>query len=139
MALQKERLPRPARCPDQLWQLIEACWAQDPQARPSFADILVTLQQLQQQEQSTVQQAEQEQVQPAVVQEDKQGNQQQQQSATLVGEECVTEVASGTPGDAAAVGKANNQRSLEGCEATGGVENGVKGGEDVDARVAVVL
>jgi hypothetical protein len=47
--LQKERLQRPARCPDQLWQLIEACWAQDPRDRPSFADTLQTLQRLQQQ------------------------------------------------------------------------------------------
>lgn len=46
--LQKERLQRPARCPDQLWQLIEACWAQDPRDRPSFADTLQTLQHLQQ-------------------------------------------------------------------------------------------
>lgn len=51
VGLQKERLQRPARCPDALWQLTEACWAQDPRDRPSFADILYTLQQLQQQQQ----------------------------------------------------------------------------------------
>lgn len=49
VGLQKERLQRPARCPDPLWQLIEACWAQDPLLRPSFADTLHTLQQMQQQ------------------------------------------------------------------------------------------
>ena len=48
VGLQKERLQRPARCPDPLWQLIEACWAQDPLSRPSFADTLHTLQQMQQ-------------------------------------------------------------------------------------------
>ena len=49
LSLQKERLQRPARCPDQLWQLIEACWAQDPKDRPSFADTLQALQQYEQQ------------------------------------------------------------------------------------------
>jgi hypothetical protein len=48
-ALQKERLQRPARCPDPLWQLIEVCWTQDPRDRPSFADIQQKLQQMQQQ------------------------------------------------------------------------------------------
>lgn len=52
VGLQKERLQRPARCPDDLWQLTEACWAQDPRDRPSFADMLHTLQQLQQQQQA---------------------------------------------------------------------------------------
>lgn len=46
---QKERLQRPIRCPDELWQLIEACWAQDPKDRPSFEDTLRSLQELQQQ------------------------------------------------------------------------------------------
>ncbi|WIA28812.1 hypothetical protein OEZ86_011341 [Tetradesmus obliquus] len=46
VGLQKERLKRPARCPDGLWRLIEACWQQQPEARPSFASILATLQQL---------------------------------------------------------------------------------------------
>jgi hypothetical protein len=44
--LQKERLKRPGRCPDGLWQLIEACWQQQPEARPSFQVVLRTLQQL---------------------------------------------------------------------------------------------
>jgi hypothetical protein len=59
--LQKERLQRPARCPDQLWHLIERCWAQDPQDRPSFADILAELQQLQQQHLEQSLQAQQQQ------------------------------------------------------------------------------
>ncbi|KAF8072740.1 hypothetical protein HT031_000400 [Scenedesmus sp. PABB004] len=46
VGVQKERLARPARCPDGLWRLITACWAQAPEARPAFADVLAELQRL---------------------------------------------------------------------------------------------
>jgi hypothetical protein len=46
VCLQKERLKRPGHCPDSLWQLIEACWQQQPEARPSFQTMLRTLKQL---------------------------------------------------------------------------------------------
>eukprot|EP00878_Enallax_costatus_P030420 GHUV01033119.1.p1 GENE.GHUV01033119.1~~GHUV01033119.1.p1 ORF type:complete len:165 (+),score=48.99 GHUV01033119.1:283-777(+) len=39
-ALQKERLGRPATCLDDLWGLIEECWQQQPEMRPSFNEIL---------------------------------------------------------------------------------------------------
>jgi hypothetical protein len=56
--LQKERLKRPSRCPDSLWQLIEACWQQQPEARPSFQTILHTLKQLEAEMQQQQQQHE---------------------------------------------------------------------------------
>lgn len=45
--LQKERLGRPASCPDSLWQLIESCWHQQPEMRPTFQEILPRLGQMQ--------------------------------------------------------------------------------------------
>ncbi|WIA08756.1 hypothetical protein OEZ85_008179 [Tetradesmus obliquus] len=59
VGLQKERLKRPVRCPDGLWRLIEACWQQQPEARPSFASILATLQQLEAELQQQQQQQQQ--------------------------------------------------------------------------------
>lgn len=45
--LQKERLSRPTRCPDELWQLITSCWQQDPAGRPTFQEVLDRVQELQ--------------------------------------------------------------------------------------------
>lgn len=33
-------LPRPKRCPKEVYDLMLRCWHQDPAMRPSFADIL---------------------------------------------------------------------------------------------------
>ncbi|KAK4689262.1 hypothetical protein P7C73_g848, partial [Tremellales sp. Uapishka_1] len=37
------RPPRPPNVPDELWSLVERCWAQDPKARPSFEAIQLRL------------------------------------------------------------------------------------------------
>jgi hypothetical protein len=36
------RLSRPSRCPRELYSLMLACWAAQPEQRPSFNDILAT-------------------------------------------------------------------------------------------------
>lgn len=42
MVLSGGRLPRPARCPRDVYGLMMHCWATDPQERPTFTDILAT-------------------------------------------------------------------------------------------------
>lgn len=37
------RLPKPAECPDDLWKIISSCFAQSPDERPSFSDLLKSL------------------------------------------------------------------------------------------------
>ncbi|KAF6260961.1 kinase-like domain-containing protein [Scenedesmus sp. NREL 46B-D3] len=51
VGLQEERLKRPGRCSEGLWELIEACWQQQPELRPGFQAILCTLKQLEAQQQ----------------------------------------------------------------------------------------
>lgn len=34
-----ERLPRPKHCPKEMFLLMEACWREDPDERPTFADV----------------------------------------------------------------------------------------------------
>mmetsp|Transcript_15140 Transcript_15140/g.32841 ORF Transcript_15140/g.32841 Transcript_15140/m.32841 type:complete len:833 (-) Transcript_15140:517-3015(-) len=36
------RLPRPTRCPKDVYKLMTSCWHQSPESRPSFADIAQT-------------------------------------------------------------------------------------------------
>ncbi|KIK64858.1 hypothetical protein GYMLUDRAFT_982306, partial [Collybiopsis luxurians FD-317 M1] len=46
---QGQRPPQPQQnrwCPDALWELVEACWAQDPAARPNIQKLYDTLQQI---------------------------------------------------------------------------------------------
>lgn len=140
MTLQKERLQRPVRCPDELWQLIEACWAQDPKDRPSFEDTLRTLQQQLQRQQRE--------------QGDGEAVQVEQQQAIDEGRKQPT-FSRGTPGKQGATavdapyGGAAPQRSGE--EARGQVgsqvptlqqrqeeQPGPEEQDDVDAHVAVV-
>ena len=33
------RLPEPARCPPPMWALMRHCWAETPEARPSFMEL----------------------------------------------------------------------------------------------------
>ena len=40
----KERLPIPGSCPPPLARLLQSCWQQQPEMRPSFADIRQVLQ-----------------------------------------------------------------------------------------------
>lgn len=40
LLVEGQRLGCPARCPDDMFDLIKACWKENPQKRPTFADIL---------------------------------------------------------------------------------------------------
>lgn len=46
------RPKRPKPVPDEIWTIIEACWQQDPAARPAASEVLQQLQQLLQQAQA---------------------------------------------------------------------------------------
>ena len=35
-----ERLARPGGCPDELWRIVNLCWAADPRHRPDFTSLL---------------------------------------------------------------------------------------------------
>jgi len=35
-----ERLSKPEKCPDQVWNLLVKCWNKDPNSRPSFVQII---------------------------------------------------------------------------------------------------
>lgn len=39
-------LPRPSNCPEDLWDLLCSCWQLNPQDRPSFRTITVTLKEI---------------------------------------------------------------------------------------------
>ena len=41
-----ERLGRPERCPSDVFRLVQTCWKDNPQDRPSFADIYNRIQQV---------------------------------------------------------------------------------------------
>eukprot|EP01114_Cavostelium_apophysatum_P012508 TRINITY_DN2812_c0_g1_i4.p1 TRINITY_DN2812_c0_g1~~TRINITY_DN2812_c0_g1_i4.p1 ORF type:complete len:1716 (+),score=368.48 TRINITY_DN2812_c0_g1_i4:182-5329(+) len=38
------RLPKPDNCPDELWEIIKSCWQLQPELRPTFPDLLRSLQ-----------------------------------------------------------------------------------------------
>jgi serine/threonine protein kinase len=42
LVLRAENLARPQGCPDRVWEVIESCWAPDPAARPTFAEIVIS-------------------------------------------------------------------------------------------------
>ena len=41
-----ERLPKPTRCPESVYAVMQKCWARSPQGRPSFRDLRNDLQEL---------------------------------------------------------------------------------------------
>ena len=43
VAVQHARLPLPVGCPPALRELIVACWQREPEARPHFTDVLLSL------------------------------------------------------------------------------------------------
>lgn len=45
-----ERLPRPSRCPEHLYQLLHKCWRYEPHRRPTFRYIKRTISEVYQQE-----------------------------------------------------------------------------------------
>ena len=46
MIVEGERLGHPERCPNDMYDVMRACWKQDPQERPTFADIAKRVQQV---------------------------------------------------------------------------------------------
>jgi len=48
-----ERLPRPAKCPNNIYKFMRRCWADDPQDRPTFAEIVKELKSMPIQEETT--------------------------------------------------------------------------------------
>lgn len=151
--LQKERLQRPARCPDRLWHLIERCWAQDPQDRPSFADTLAELQQLQQQHLEQSLQAQQQQQQQvdaagceAVTQQQPQlATQEQQQQQVLVARPAVPtqqeQLCAGTVSTVVHTdvqSAASKHHTAAYLSAAMQLQQGSKD-EDIDADVAVIF
>jgi hypothetical protein len=38
-----ERLTKPKKCPDRVYEIMKKCWLDDPNARPSFKDLLQQL------------------------------------------------------------------------------------------------
>eukprot|EP00775_Hariotina_reticulata_P006309 gene6309-6544_t len=60
VGLQKDRLRRPLRCPDAMWELIEACWKQEPEERPAFSSVLATLEEQHRRQQQQQQEHDQE-------------------------------------------------------------------------------